>query len=128
MHRLFLTIIGFIITGVPLLATGPEYVSSKQWVIDSAITPLSRLENVIYLGSISAEGKLAVVVAYSPKISVKSLIELTNYKKKRASLIVLRKDKPIDPVFSAIIDAGKDRKFSFRPGDVVWVCSPSAPQ
>jgi hypothetical protein len=128
MHRFVIMLIVFIITGVPLLAMGPEYVSSKQWVINNAVKPSGSSEKMIYLGSIGAKGKQAVVVAYTSKISVKSLIELTQYKNKRALLIVLRKDNPIDPVFSAVIDAGEDKAFLFRPEDVVWVCDPSAPQ
>jgi len=109
------------------LATGPEYSSSRDWIIEKAhISDDKFPEEMIYLGVITSQS--GIVVPFRKGLTIHDLIAKTSYKQSTARVTVLRKEKPVEPVFDGIVEPGDKTNFTLRSGDVVWVVDPHAPQ
>jgi hypothetical protein len=109
------------------LANGPEYYSSRNWILEKAhISDEKVPHEMLYLGVIKSQSGFVVLFRKDAKIQY--LIAMTAYKQSAARVIVLRKPKPVGPVFNDVIKPGDKTNFTLRAGDVVWVVDPYAPQ
>jgi hypothetical protein len=110
-------------------ATGPEYQSSRAWVIEQCATNRIPAKEQVYVATTPGSGdpSFVAVLRYRKDLSIRELIDQTRFRGTNAAVTVLRSRQPGTPVFGAMVKAGERPAFSLKPLDMVWIGDPRQP-
>ena len=125
-----LLIAAFLIWCAAAHATGPEYASSRAWVIERCRTNQIPTQEQVFVATSpgSAPPSFVGILRYREGLSIRDLIDQTRFRGTNAVVIVLRSQQPATPVFDAQVAATERPRFALKPLDMVWVCQPGLPR
>ena len=114
----------------PAYATGPEYASSRAWVIERCPTNQIPTQEQIFVATTpgSAPPAFVGILRYRVGLSIRDLIDKTRFRGTNAVVIVLRSHRPATPAFDGRVAATEKPKFAIKPLDVVWVGQSGLPR
>ena len=125
-----LLIAAFLIWCAAAHATGPEYASSRVWVVERCRTNQIPTQEQIFVATTpgSAPPAFVGILRYRDGLSIRDLIDQTRFRGTNAVVIVLRSQRPAKPVFDGLVAASEKPKFALKPLDMVWVGQPGLPR
>jgi hypothetical protein len=103
-------------------ATGPEYWSSRSWVIERCSTNQVRPRERVFIATTPGSGPpaFATIVRYRKTLSIREVIDQTRFRD-NAAVTVLRSGRPATPVFDTVVRADECPTFALKALDMVWV-------
>ena len=114
---------------VTAYATGPEYQSSRAWVIARCTTNRVPANKQIYVATTpgSGEPSFVAVLNYRKGLGIRELVDQTRFRGTHAGVTILRSRQPGTPVFRAVVKTGERPAFSLKPLDMIWIGDPRLP-
>jgi hypothetical protein len=111
------------------LANDPTYLGYRSWIIEHCSTNQVPADEQVFLATPPgcAPPLFTAILRYHDGLSIRDLIDKTQFRGTNATVTVLRSQKP-NIVFDTMVSANERPTFALKPLDVILICDPRLPR